>query len=458
MSNKNWTLFKFRIIVLKLLKIYGKISLAKGCLTMNQSDINYQNYVNALKNELVPAMGCTEPIAIAYCAATAFKNLGENCARVLIEASGNIIKNVKSVTVPNTDGLKGIEAAAAAGIVAGDADKKLEVISQVSKEQKENIHSFLKSVPITVKPLDSVIPLDLIVTLHSESHSVSVRIAGGHDHILWIKKDGELIFDGKTISESSTVDHSFMRVKDIIDFANCVNLEDVKETLDRQISYNMAIAQKGITESYGANIGKILLERNPDNLLNKAKAYAADGSDARMSGCELPVIINSGSGNQGMTASIPVIVWAKEKNLSSEKLYRALLISNLITMHLKYGIGKLSAYCGVVSAGVGAACGICYLEGGDLHAISHTLVNGIAMISGTVCDGAKPSCAAKIASALEAGYLGYEMYKNGQQFKDGEGIVTKGVENTIRNISLLAKEGMKETDKEIIEIMTGNRC
>lgn len=425
---------------------------------MNQSDINYQNYVNALKNELVPAMGCTEPIAIAYCAAIAFKNLGKNCDQVLIEASGNIIKNVKSVTVPNTDGLKGIEAAAAAGIVAGNADKKLEVISQVSKEQKENIHTFLKSVPFTVKPLDSAIPLDLIVTLHSESHSASVRIAGGHDHILWIKKDGELIFDGKTISESTTVDHSFMRVKDIIDFANCANLEDVKETLDRQISYNMAIAQKGITESYGANIGKILLERNPDNLLNKAKAYAAAGSDARMSGCELPVIINSGSGNQGMTASIPVIVWAREKNLSLEKLYRALLISNLITMHLKYGIGKLSAYCGVVSAGVGAACGICYLEGDDLHAISHTLVNGIAMISGTVCDGAKPSCAAKIASALEASYLGYEMYKNGQQFKDGEGIVTKGVENTIRNISLLAKEGMKETDKEIIEIMTGNRC
>lgn len=420
--------------------------------------INQQKYLDAIHSELVPAMGCTEPIAIAYCASVARKTLNEPCDKVYIEASGNIIKNVKSVTVPNTDGLKGIEAAAAAGIVAGNADKKLEVISQVSKEQKEKIHFFLKSIPVIVKPLDSSIPLDLIVSLYGNKHSASVRIAGGHDHILWIKKDDQIIFDAKTISESKTNDHSFMRVKDIIEFANCANLEDVKETLDRQISYNMAIAQKGMTENYGANIGKILLERDDRSLLNKAKAYAAAGSDARMSGCELPVIINSGSGNQGMTASIPVIVWAQEKKSGSEKLYRALLISNLITMHLKYGIGKLSAYCGVVSAGVGAACGICYLEGGDLYAVSHTLVNGIAMISGTVCDGAKPSCAAKIANALEAGYLGYEMYKNGQQFKDGEGIVTKGVENTIRNISLLAKEGMKETDKEIIEIMTGNRC
>lgn len=445
-------------MILKLFKNYGKIFSTKGMSNMNQSDKNYQNYVNALQNELVPAMGCTEPIAIAYCASVARKTLNESCDKVYIEASGNIIKNVKSVTVPNTDGLKGIEAAAVAGIVAGNADKKLEVISQVSKEQKEKIHLFLKSIPVIVKPLDSSIPLDLIVSLYGNKHSASVRIAGGHDHILWIKKDDQIIFDAKTISESKTNDHSFMRVKDIIEFANCANLEDVKETLDRQISYNMAIAQKGMTENYGANIGKILLERDDRNLLNKAKAYAAAGSDARMSGCELPVIINSGSGNQGMTASIPVIVWAQEKKSDSEKLYRALLISNLITMHLKYGIGKLSAYCGVVSAGVGAACGICYLEGGDLYAISHTLVNGIAMISGTVCDGAKPSCAAKIANALEAGYLGYEMYKNGQQFKDGEGIVTKGVENTIRNISLLAKEGMKETDKEIIEIMTGNRC
>lgn len=445
-------------MILKLFKNYGKIFSTKGMSNMNQSDKNYQNYVNALQNELVPAMGCTEPIAIAYCASVARKTLNEPCDKVYIEASGNIIKNVKSVTVPNTDGLKGIEAAAAAGIVAGNSDKKLEVISQVSKEQKEKIHLFLKSIPVIVKPLDSSIPLDLIVFLYGNKHSASVRIAGGHDHILWIKKDDQIIFDAKTISESKTNDHSFMRVKDIIEFANCANLEDVKETLDRQISYNMAIAQKGMTENYGANIGKILLERDDRNLLNKAKAYAAAGSDARMSGCELPVIINSGSGNQGMTASIPVIVWAQEKKSGSEKLYRALLISNLITMHLKYGIGKLSAYCGVVSAGVGAACGICYLEGGDLYAISHTLVNGIAMISGTVCDGAKPSCAAKIANALEAGYLGYEMYKNGQQFKDGEGIVTKGVENTIRNISLLAKEGMKETDKEIIEIMTGNRC
>lgn len=416
----------------------------------------YQKYVEALREELVPAMGCTEPIAIAYCAALAQKSLDEPCRHVRIEASGNIIKNVKSVTVPNTRGLKGIDAAAAIGIVAGNPDKKLEVISNVTDEQKEQLSHFLKDIPIQVRPLDSTIPLDLIVTLEGKHHTASVRITGGHDHILWIKKDNQLLWDGtETPAQVKDSDHSFMSVEGIIDFANTVQIKDVQDILDRQITCNMAISQKGLKEDYGANIGKVLLARNDHSLLNKVKAYAAAGSDARMSGCELPVIINSGSGNQGMTASIPVIVWAQEKGIDSEKLYRSLLISNLITMHLKYGIGKLSAYCGVVSAGVGAACGICYMEGGDLYAISHTLVNGIAMISGTVCDGAKPSCAAKIASAVEAGLLGYEMYKNGQQFKDGEGIVTKGVENTIRNISLLAKEGMKETDKEIIEIMTG---
>lgn len=423
---------------------------------MSQHSIYYEQYTNILKNELVPAMGCTEPIAIAYCAAKARSLCSNPCTKVIVEASGNIIKNVKSVTVPNTNGLKGIEAAAAVGIVAGDPEKKLEVISSVSDAQKEDLKSFLKSIPIEVRYLRSQIPLDIIITLETADGSNSVRIAGSHDHIIWMKHDDQLIYeDLNQEEEAPVIDTAFMSVEGIVDYAVHCDLESVKPTLNRQIEYNMAIAECGLEHNYGANIGKVLMARKDSSLLNKIKAYAAAGSDARMSGCELPVIINSGSGNQGMTASIPVIVWANEKQSDKDTLYRALLVSNLITIHLKQGIGKLSAYCGVVSAGVGAACGICFLQGGDLHAIAHTLVNAIAMISGTVCDGAKASCAAKIASAVEAGLLGYEMYLNGQQFKDGEGIVTKGVENTIRNISLLAKQGMQQTDKEIIEIMTG---
>lgn len=423
---------------------------------MSEHSIYYEQYTNILKNELVPAMGCTEPIAIAYCAAKARSLCSNPCTKVIVEASGNIIKNVKSVTVPNTNGLKGIEAAAAVGIVAGDPEKKLEVISSVSDAQKEDLKSFLKSIPIEVRYLRSQIPLDIIITLETADGSNSVRIAGSHDHIIWMKHDDQLIYeDLNQEEEAPVIDTAFMSVEGIVDYAVHCDLESVKPTLNRQIEYNMAIAKCGLEHNYGANIGKVLMARKDSSLLNKIKAYAAAGSDARMSGCELPVIINSGSGNQGMTASIPVIVWANEKQSDKDTLYRALLVSNLITIHLKQGIGKLSAYCGVVSAGVGAACGICFLQGGDLHAIAHTLVNAIAMISGTVCDGAKASCAAKIASAVEAGLLGYEMYLNGQQFKDGEGIVTKGVENTIRNISLLAKQGMQQTDKEIIEIMTG---
>lgn len=423
---------------------------------MSEHSIYYEQYTNILKNELVPAMGCTEPIAIAYCAAKARSLCSNPCTKVIVEASGNIIKNVKSVTVPNTNGLKGIEAAAAVGIVAGDPEKKLEVISSVSDAQKEDLKSFLKSIPIEVRYLRSQIPLDIIITLETADGSNSVRIAGSHDHIIWMKHDDQLIYeDLNQEEEAPVIDTAFMSVEGIVDYAVHCDLESVKPTLNRQIEYNMSIAKCGLEHNYGANIGKVLMARKDSSLLNKIKAYAAAGSDARMSGCELPVIINSGSGNQGMTASIPVIVWANEKQSDKDTLYRALLVSNLITIHLKQGIGKLSAYCGVVSAGVGAACGICFLQGGDLHAIAHTLVNAIAMISGTVCDGAKASCAAKIASAVEAGLLGYEMYLNGQQFKDGEGIVTKGVENTIRNISLLAKQGMQQTDKEIIEIMTG---
>lgn len=414
----------------------------------------YSTYVQILKEELVPAMGCTEPIALAYCASCCYKVLDDEVESVHIGVSGNIIKNVKSVIVPNTGGLKGIEASVAAGIVAGDSDKVLEVISQVSDEKKVEMREFLERIPMKVEPIESDYALDILITIKGQKHSATVRIAGYHTNIVYVKKDDHVIQEqGVTYQDSSVTDRSLLNVKDIVEFASIVDLDDIRDVLDRQIEYNMAIATEGLKNDWGANIGKILLDTYGDDIKTKAKAYAAAGSDARMSGCELPVIINSGSGNQGMTTSLPVIIYAKEQNKSHEELLRALVVSNLCTIHQKTGIGRLSAYCGAVSAGIGAGCGIAYLNGGDYKTIAHTLVNGLAIVSGIVCDGAKPSCAAKIASSVDAGILGYYMYKNNCEFKGGDGLVCKGVENTIRNIGRLSKEGMKETDKEIIKIM-----
>ncbi len=423
---------------------------------MERTGDQYKTYVQILKEELVPAMGCTEPIALAYCAAKAREVLGHLPERCVVEASGNIVKNVKSVLVPKTGGLKGIEAAAAAGAVAGDAGKVLEVISQVTKEQKDQIRDFLHTAQIRVEPLETDEILDMIVTLYYGSSYAKVRIANYHTNIVLIEKDGEVLYQMGVVAEEKAqmADRSLLNVEDIYDFAKTADLDDVREIIGRQIAYNTAISEEGLKHDWGANIGSVLLKAYGDDVHVRARAAAAAGSDARMSGCELPVIINSGSGNQGMTASLPVIVYAEELGAGEEELYRALLLSNLITIHQKTGIGRLSAYCGAVSAGCGAGCGIAYLLGGDLKAIAHTLVNALAIVSGIICDGAKPSCAGKIAAAVDAGILGYQMYLNGQQFKGGDGIVSKGVENTIINIGRLGKEGMKETDKEIIRIMT----
>lgn len=424
---------------------------------MQRSDIKYQTYVQILKEELVPAMGCTEPIAISYCAAKAKTILGCLPEHALVEVSGNIIKNVKSVIVPNTNGLKGIEAAAAAGIVAGDPDRVLEVIADVTEEQKLKIKEYLDRGVIRVKPLETDEILDIIVHVYGEGHEVLVRIANYHTNIVLIRKDGETLYEiGGTAAKEETnqADRNLLSVEDIVDFADTADLGDVREILERQIVCNTAVAEEGLNNPWGANVGKVLLKTYGDDIKVRARAMAAAGSDARMSGCEMAVIINSGSGNQGMTASLPVIAYARELKVSEEKLYRALLVSNLITIHQKTGIGRLSAYCGAVSAGCGAGCGIAYLHGGDFRCIAHTLVNALAIVSGIVCDGAKPSCAGKIASAVDAGILGYEMYCEGQQFRGGDGIISKGVENTIHNISRLGSVGMKETDKEIIHIMT----
>ena len=417
---------------------------------MERTSIQYQTYVQILKEELVPAMGCTEPIALAYCAAKAKEVLGVLPERCVVEASGN------SVIVPNTGGLKGIEAAAAAGVVAGDAGRVLEVIAGVTQEQKIQIKEYMEKTPIQVKPLETDELLDMIVTLYRDGSYAKVRIANYHTNIVLIEKDGEKLYEMGVMAteEAQMADRSLLNVKDIDDFARTVELEDVKELIGRQIEYNSAISKEGLEHDWGANIGSVLLKAYGDDIRVRARAVAAAGSDARMSGCEMPVIINSGSGNQGMTASLPVIEYAKELKVSEEELYRALVLSNLVTIHQKTGIGRLSAYCGAVSAGCGAGCGIAYLLGGDYATIAHTLVNALAIVSGIICDGAKPSCAGKIAAAVDAGILGYQMYINGQQFRGGDGIISKGVENTIRNVGRLGKEGMKETDKEIIQIMT----
>ena len=415
----------------------------------------YKAYVRILEEELRPAMGCTEPIAVAYAAALARKTLGALPESVDIRVSANIIKNVKSVVVPHTGGLRGIGAAAVAGIVAGDADRELEVLAGVSHAQIEEMASYLSRIPIDISPSDSEYIFDIQIRVKTDGHQAFVRIAGGHTNVIHIQKDGEVLLD-KPYSEGGQVektDHALLTVENIVAFADCVDIEDVRSVLDRQIACNTAIAEEGLRGDWGANVGSILLKAYGDTPYNRAKALAAAGSDARMSGCEKPVVINSGSGNQGLTASLPVIAYAQSIGATDEQLYRALVVSNLCTIHLKTGIGKLSAYCGATSAGCGAGAGISYLLGGNFRTVAHTIVNAVAINSGMICDGAKASCAAKIASAVEAGLLGMQMTMQDSQFYGGDGILVKGVENTIKNVGRLARLGMAQTDKEIIHIM-----
>ena len=425
----------------------------------------YQDYLHILQEELVPAMGCTEPIAIAYAAAVAGKTLGRPAERMEVEASGNIIKNVKSVFVPGTGGLRGIPAAAAAGMAAGDPDLELEVLSKIGEAEQKTIQEYLERTPITVKLADSPFIFDIAIRAWAGEDSALVRIVNYHTNIVRIEKNGEVLreVEAQAAQEEGLTDKSVLSVEGVLEFAREAHLADVEDVIGRQIRYNTAIAEEGLRGDYGANIGKVLLSTYGNDVKIRARAMAAAGSDARMNGCGLPVVIVSGSGNQGLTASLPVIEYAKELGVDRETLYRALLVSDLITIHLKTEIGRLSAYCGAVSAGCGSGAGIAYLYGRDkepqelLRDVSHTIVNALAVTSGIVCDGAKASCAAKISSAVDAGLLGFYMYQNGQQFRGGDGIISKGVEATIHNIGLLAAQGMRETDREILDIMT-TRC
>lgn len=419
----------------------------------------YRAYCAILREELLPAMGCTEPIAIAYAGAIARQVLGRLPEACVIRLSGNIIKNVKSVVVPGTGGGRGIQTALAAGLVAGCPQRRLEVLSRLTEEDRAAIRRLLETCPITVEAETDGPIFDILLTARSGDDCVRVRIVDYHTNVVLVERNGQpqtgwtAEKQEEQTAAPKRADRSLLSVEDIVTFADVVDIRDVEEVLERQVDYNMAIAEEGLRQPYGASIGRVLLAAGPDNLRTRARAMAAAGSDARMNGCELPVCIVSGSGNQGITASVPVVVYGRAMGASREAIFRALVVSDLVTIHQKTGIGSLSAYCGAISAGCGCGAGIAYLNGGRYEEVAHTVVNAVAILSGTICDGAKSSCAAKIAMAVEAGILGYEMYRGGQQFYGGDGIVTKGVENTIQNVGLLAREGMRETDREIMRIM-----
>ena len=422
---------------------------------MERNDALYRSYIDILREELLPAMGCTEPIAVAYAAAKARQELGALPTQVLVEVSGNIIKNVKSVVVPHTGGLRGIEAAAAAGIVAGQAERELEVLSAVTEEQIAAMTEYLRSTEIRVRNIDSPFIFDIRVTLSAGEDTAMSRIVGTHTNLVQLRKNADMIINlpvSETVSENYT-DRSLLKVDKIVEFAECLEIEDVEDIFARQIEYNWDIAEEGMRNPYGANIGKTLRSAYGDSVHNRARYMAAAASDARMNGCEKPVVINSGSGNQGITASVPVIVYARDIGVSKKTLYQALAVSNLSTIHIKSNIGTLSAYCGAVSAGCGAAAGVAWLYGGRYEDIKHTLVNAMAIDSGIICDGAKASCAGKIATAVDVGLMGYHMYRCGNEFVAGDGIVKNGIENTITTVGLLARDGMADTDREIIRLM-----
>ncbi len=423
------------------------------------NDLIIKSYTGILKEELMSAMGCTEPIAIAYAASILSDALGGIPEKITAEFSGNIIKNVKSVIVPMTGGKHGINAAIAAGLIASAPKKKLEVLTDLPKDAGTAIECLLSECNIEIGELGSGCAFELYIKAFCKGASAEVRIEGDHTNVTAVSLNGEDITEKyckrrmvEKSGRSIRVDRSLLNVEDIVEFAQTTDLEELKPYLLRQLDTNMAIANEGLAGNWGASIGKLILSYN-DDIRRKATAYAAAGSDARMSGCEMPVTIISGSGNQGITASVPIKVYAEHLGADEELLLRSLIVSDLITIHQKTGIGTLSAYCGAVSAGVGAGAGICYMHGGRFYEIAHTVVNAVAILSGTICDGAKPSCAAKIAMAVEAGIMGFEMSRSGRQFFGGDGIITKGVENTIKNVGRLAKDGMKSTDEEIIKIM-----
>lgn len=417
----------------------------------------YDEYVSILRNELIPALGCTEPIAIAYASAKARQVLGRMPERLELWCSGNIIKNVKGVVVPNSGGLQGIDVAGILGVVGGCADKELEVLESITPEAIEKTKALLRQNFCSCHLIENVENLFIVAKVFAGEDSAEVEIASRHTNITRLVKNGQELDVEQHVQfaehQGKKLDKSLLNVKDILEFADCVKIEDIRDVLENQIQMNSAISQEGLRGSYGAEVGKTLLKYYGDDIKVRARAAAAAGSDARMGGCSMPVVINSGSGNQGMTVSLPVIEYANELGVSREKLYRALVVSNLISIHQKKYIGSLSAYCGAVSAACGSGAAITYLFGGDLADVSRTITNTIGNVGGIVCDGAKSSCAAKIASAVDAAIMAVYMTENSKTFQAGEGLVKNDVEGTIESIGRVGREGMKSTDVEILNIM-----
>lgn len=415
----------------------------------------YNLYTDILKNELILAMGCTEPIALSLAAAKTREILGAMPTKIEAYICGNIIKNAKSVTVPNTCGLKGIEAAIVAGLVANRSDLDLEVLSNLTKDDLLIINELLNKKIVNVKLATNCKSLYIKLIAYNASDCVQVIIEDLHNSITYVSKNEHILLTKENILEKKQLEYGTLNIANIIDFANNVDLNILYDILKRQIDCNYKIACEGLSGKYGASIGKIILE-SATSTRDKAKAYTAAASDARMAGCDMPVVIISGSGNQGITTSVPLVIYAIENNISEEKLLRSLIVSDLVALEEKKDIGRLSAFCGAISAGAAACAGITYMLGGDVEAVSHTIVNALAISSGVICDGAKSSCAGKIVLALEAGFIGYSMYLHHKEFKAGEGIVKKGVDNTIKSVGRLASKGMASTDKEILAMMIEN--
>ncbi len=415
----------------------------------------YENYLMILKEEMIPAMGCTEPIALAYGAAKAREILGREPEKILARCSGNIIKNVRCVVIPNSKGMTGIEAAAVLGAVGGDASKEMEVLESVDEESRKRAGDLLKEKVCRVELLDSPVPLHFILEMWAGSDKVFLEIKQDHLNITRIEKNNEVLFDKQEEQEVSVQegDRRLLNLEDIRNFSDSVILDDVRDLVERQIHCNMAIAREGMTGKYGLGIGRVIKESYSDEMLTKMRSLTAAASEARMGGCEMPVIINSGSGNQGIACSVPLVIYAREMELPDEALYRALVFSNLLTVYQKYYIGKLSAFCGAVSASCAAGAAITYMVGGSLETIKMTIENTLANIPGIICDGAKISCAAKIAASLDAAFLAHHLAMNHQAYAPYTGILQEETAETISCVGIIGKEGMKETDKEILKIM-----
>lgn len=420
--------------------------------------LEYQNYISVLQEELLPAMGCTEPIAIAYAAARAREVLGCMPERCQLYVSGNMIKNAKSVVVPNTGGRKGLKTAVAAGVIAGKAELKMSVIAETPAEKIPEIQRYIDQGDIQVARREGDSALYIEVVLHGQGHTARVIISHYHTNIVLIQRDAETLWaKAPEQKESFAADHSLMSLEGIWEFVRSVRIEDVQSLLDRQITCNSAISREGLEQPWGAGIGRLLLQTG-DSARLRAMARAAAGSDARMSGCELPVVIVGGSGNQGLTVTMPILEYAERLHSSRDAVYRALALADLMAVYLKREIGRLSAYCTAVTAGVGAGCGVAFLDGGGLEAVRHTIINALAILSGMFCDGAKPSCAAKVANSVANGILGYEMYKSGNNFHSGDGFLQNTADGTIHAVADLASLGMAETDRRILDLMLSTPC